>query len=114
MSVKDLSEADILNYLMTSEFNEGLTPDEFKFLLHKFRYNYRILFAKRDSFKSQAEKLHSEILFEKEIYNKNLERLTYEKQELEKRYNQIVSRKLSWKERFKGKIIIKEDEINGI
>ena len=40
------SDQEILELLMTSEFNEGLTQEEAKFLLLKSRYFYRLLFAR--------------------------------------------------------------------
>jgi len=39
--VSELSEGEILDYLMTSDFEEGLNPEEFKFLLFKFRNYYK-------------------------------------------------------------------------
>jgi len=114
MRVQDLSETDILNYLMTSEFNEGLTGDEFKFLLLKFRYHYRLLYARKESINIESEKIISELHSMKEIYNKSVNSLKDEKQKIENNYNNLINRKLTWRERFKGKIIIKTDEINGI
>ena len=114
MRVQDLSENDIIDYLMTSEFNEGMTEEEFKFLLFKFRYHYRLLYARKESIKNDVDKFESELKSLREIYNKSNERFSIEKQNLENRYNNIINRKLSWRERIKGKIIIKEDEINRI
>ena len=42
--MKELNDDDILEYLMTSDFIENHNPEEYKFLLHKFRFFYRILF----------------------------------------------------------------------
>lgn len=111
MKVQDLSETDIMNYLMTSEFNEGLNPDEFKFLLYKFRYNYRLLYAKNESIKVKLEKLEMDLEANKFSYQKNINDLNSKKEEVEIKYESLKNRKLSWKERIKGKIILKENEV---
>lgn len=105
-----LSEDEILNYLMTSEFQEGLTPEEFKFLLKKFRNFYRVLRGRYDSAQSSIHIKQQEIndmRSDKEIrYNE----LLYQKNILEESYNFLLDRKLSWKERWQGKIILNENE----
>lgn len=114
MRVQDLSDTDILNYLMISEFNEGLSPDEFKFLLYKFRYFYRMSYGRNESLKIEVDKLKMDLESNIKIYNTNVNNLNFEKAKFERRYNQIKDKKLTWKERIKGKIIINEDEIDGI
>lgn len=114
MKVQELSDTDIMNYLMTSEFNEGLTPDEFRFLLYRFRYQYRLIFSKHDTLKTDFTKIESDIKVVQENHLRNTKNLTSEKEKLELKYNQLLSRKLNWRERIKGKIILKENEINGI
>jgi hypothetical protein len=114
MKVQELSDTDIMNYLMTSEFNEGLTPDEFRFLLYRFRYQYRLLFSKHDTLKTDFLKIESDNKDIKENHIKNINNLTSEKEKADIKYNRLLNRKLSWKERIKGKIIIKENEIDGI
>ena len=54
--VNELSENEILDYLMTSDFVEGLNPDEFKFLLFKFRNFYRVVSCSVSSHKERMEK----------------------------------------------------------
>ena len=112
--MRDFSDVDILNYLMISEFNEGLSPEEFKFLLYKFRYYYRLTYGKNETMKAEIEKLKSDILDKDNINKINLNNLNSEKAALEEKYNQLLNKKLTWKERIKGKIILKENEINGI
>lgn len=105
-----LSEDEILNYLMTSEFEEGLTPEEFKFLLKKFRNFYRILRGRYDLSQSSlgvSQKEVHDLKLDKEIrYNE----LLYQKNILEDFNKSLLNRKLSWKERWQGKIIIDENE----
>jgi hypothetical protein len=114
MKVQELSDTDIMNYLMTSEFNEGLTPDEFRFLLYKFRYQYRLIFNRHETLKVDYDRIDSDIKGYKENYTKNINNLTSERDKAETKYSLLLNRKLSWKERIKGKIILKENEINGI
>ena len=114
MKVQDFSDNDILNYLMVSEFNEGLTPDEFKFLLYKFRYFYRLNHGKTESLKVSMDKLKDENHSIAETNKMQINGVNSEKQNIENKYKKLVNRKLTWKERIKGKIIIKEDEINRI
>ncbi len=102
--MKELSDNDILNYLMTSEFNEGLKPEELKFLLIKFRIFYRNkesnLSRVKYEYQAQDLKLKEEI-----------ERLKKENFDLSKElsiqsnlYKNLLNRKLSLKERFSGKL----------
>lgn len=111
MKVQEFSESDILNYLMTSEFNEGLNPDEFKFLLYKFRYNYRLVYARNESLLVKLEKVEMDLESTKSNFQKNINNLNSEKEKVEKKFEVLKNRKLSWKERIKGKIIFKEDEV---
>lgn len=112
--MQNFSDIDILNYLMTSEFNEGLTPDEFKFLLSKFRYYYRLVYAKSESLNISVDKLTNDFKSLKEQNDINIKNLNSEKEKVEMRYKELVNKKLTWKERIKGKIIIKENEVDGI
>ncbi len=86
MRVQDLSDTDILNYLMISEFNEGLSPDEFKFLLYKFRYFYRMSYGKNESLKIEVDKLKMDLESNIKIYNTNVNNLNFEKAKFERRY----------------------------
>ena len=109
--MQNFSENDILSYLMTSDFNEGLTPDEFKFLLHRFRYHYRLAYGMNHNLKIELEGC-KKLLEEKELcMKKNINNLNSERINSVEKYNQLINRKLTWKERIKGKIIIKEHEI---
>lgn len=112
--MQELSDNDILGYLMSSEFNEGFTLEEFKFLLIKFRYFYRLTHSKNESLKYQIDNLTNELNSLSEQKMNEVKKLISEKQLLESKYNKLANRKLTWKERIKGKIIINEDETNGI
>jgi len=87
-------------YLMTSEFNEVLSPREYKNLLFLFRTKYRNIENENTRIKRD--------LTEKEDVIKNLKKEKKENEEVllkvKTNYNKTLGRKLSFKERFFGKI----------
>jgi len=102
--ISELTEEEILDFLMTSDFENEFKPDEFKYLLLKWRYFYRVIHGKYELLKTDSSydlsKLEENIKFlEKEITS--LQRMLTEKNE---DLTQIKSRKLSLKERLTGKI----------
>ena len=99
MNVQLFTEADILDYLMTSEFTEGLTQEESKFLLLKYRNFYRVISAKNERLKDIIENMT------KDIQTKDLE-IKSNVSEIETIKNQLLeeeNRKLTYRERFLGK-----------
>ena len=107
--VTNLTEQDILDYLMTSDFTEGLTPDEFKFLLVKFRNFYRISNGKNEYLKGELDNKVKEIADIKTGYGVTINNILSEKTIFENEINSIKNRDLSWKERLTGKIINKDE-----
>lgn len=103
--IDELSDEQILEYLMTSDFIENYKPEEYKFLLHKFRYFYRILHGNHSRIKSDYEFSDSQLKSEIEILKKSV---TNEQIKSTNLQNQIdlskKERKLTWKERWDGKI----------
>ena len=53
--ILELTDDEILDFLMTSEFEEDYKPEELKYLLHKFRYFHRLLHGKYDLVKHNSE-----------------------------------------------------------
>lgn len=98
-----INETEILDYLMTSDFNEGLTQEEFRFLLLKFRYHYRILYAKLESQKYKLDEKISEI---SEIQEK-IDKLEKSIADKEEELRNEINRKLTLKERLIGKKLTK-------
>ena len=104
-----INDNDILDYLMTSDFNDGYTIDESKLLLLKFRQFYRTLQSTNESLKHiiNTEKKNIDSL------NDMLEKVKSESQnkidELNNILNTIKNKKLSIIERINGKINIKDD-----
>ena len=108
--VDQLSENEILDYLMSSEFEEGLTPDEFKFLLKKFRNFYRVISC---SVTNQKERMEKAIQDLESNRNETVDlKNTYESKiyELNTKIDRFINRELSWQERFKGKIILRDED----
>ncbi len=107
--INNLTEEAILEYLMTSEFNEGLTPEELKFLLFKFRNYYRVLNSKNDFHKGQIDLKSREISQLETDKDRNINELQISNVKIQEEHSILLKRKLSWKERILGKII-NEDE----
>jgi len=55
MNIKELEDIDILDFLMTSEFEENYSPEEFRYLLNKWRYFYRLSNGKFNRLKDDNE-----------------------------------------------------------
>lgn len=106
MNMEKFNDEDILNYLMTSDFNEGLNLQEFKFLLKKFRLYYRILKGKMDRLEVDFSGLSKSLSENKENYDSSIAILMQEKAKFQDIVDLLKSRKLSFKERWKGKIIL--------
>lgn len=103
--INELTDEQILEYLMTSDFIENYKPEEYKFLLHKFRYFYRILHGNHNRIKSDNEFNELQLKLEIDSLKKQLTNEQIKSADLQ---NQIdlskVERKLTWKERWSGKI----------
>lgn len=110
MNVKELLDDEVLDFLMTSEFEDNHSPDELKYLLQKWRYFYRLFNGKFERYKSDSEFTIESLM--DQIKSLNNERNLHQVKIAEKEdvINSLKNRKLTWKERFTGKIITKEDE----
>jgi hypothetical protein len=105
-----------LDYLLTSDFNENLKPEQLIDLLVKFRYEYRSLVGKYRSLEHQIDKSTLEIenlkglLFETDI--KHLSKIALLEDEIHFLDNNL-RKKLTLKERISGKIDRKPTTQNG-
>lgn len=103
--MKELTDDEILEYLMTSEFNENIKPEEFKFLLHKFRYFYRILHGNHTRIKGEYEVELKRLNDLIKSLNSKVSQETIRATDLQNKIDlSEKQRKLTWKERFFGKI----------
>lgn len=105
--INQLSENEILDYLMTSDFDEGLTPEEFKFLLKKFRNFYKLVNSRFTTQKDMIDKLGLDIECLKKQFETDTNELRSDMDRVELKYNTLLNKKLTWKERYKGIIIEK-------
>lgn len=105
--IDKMSNEDLLDMLMTSDFSEDYKPEELKEMLFKFRNFYRILHGKsqikndgKDSkirkLEEKIEDIERELLDTKVKYAKNKDYL-----------HEIQNKKLSLSERLKGKLKLK-------
>jgi predicted RNase H-like nuclease (RuvC/YqgF family) len=107
--ISELKDEEILDFLMTSDFEQEYKSEELKYLLVKWRYFYRVLNGKFELQKTNSnyeiEHLQEEI--------KRLKAQILENQsiiaEKENKINTLESRKLTFKERLSGKIINKDE-----
>ena len=108
--ISELTDDEILEFLMTSEFEGDYKPEELKYLLLKWRYFYRILHGingrDRDNFEHELKIIKDKLEVEERKYTDSLVKIA----DKENLINSMKSRNLTWKERLSGKIILKEDE----
>ena len=112
--ISELNDEEILDLLMTSEFENNLSPTEFKFLLKKWKFFYRLLHGKLDRVKDDMT--YSINMLKGEV--DGLKRQNYEimvesaqkEDQIDVLKSVLKNRKLTWRERLTGKIIIKQDE----
>lgn len=103
--VSKLKDSEILNFLMTSDFDDDYKPDELKYLLTKWRYFYRILNGRLELNKTDSEFLIKKL---KEDLKSKEDEINYnriENSKLKDELNFLKNKKLSLKERILGKII---------
>jgi len=111
MKISELNDEDVLNFLMTSEFTEGdYSPAEFRYLLTKWRYFHRYFHGRSEQTKMSLEDSIKRLQDELEIKNKSEFDLQVKIADKDNLINSLKSRKLTWKERWSGKIILTEDE----
>lgn len=95
------SEKEFINYLMTSDFIGNLSPDDLILLLKQFRNYYRAQHSTIIRKDNEISKLNNKIT----RYMNSIDILKKELDTNEFRYERIKNKKLSLKERLKGKII---------
>lgn len=103
--ILELKDEEILDFLMTSEFEENYKPEEFRYLLHKFRYFYRVVNGKYDLLKLDTGFKETTLQETIEGKNQKIDELLAEIANLNNTISQLSNRKLSLKERISGKII---------
>lgn len=106
--MKNWDDDSILNFLMTSDFDENISPEDLKFLLIKFRYFYRIIAGKSYNLDVERKKFDFEIESLKKFNEEELNILENKYNTISNELNILLNRKLTIKERLLGKITIKK------
>ena len=102
--ISELNDDDILDFLMTSDFEGDYKPAELKYLLTKWRYFYRVLYTGNKSVTDDLSFELTKIKDEVESMKKTILSLQRENASKQNIIDFNVKRKLSWKERLSGKI----------
>lgn len=108
--ISELRDEEILDFLMTSEFEGDYSPEELKYLLIKWKYFYRLINGKLERVLTDNEgnvkKLNSNI----ESLNNKINNILADNANKDNLIDSMKVRKLTLKERLSGKIINKENE----
>jgi SMC interacting uncharacterized protein involved in chromosome segregation len=108
--ISELNDDEILDFLMTSEFEDDYSPSELKYLLVKWRYFYRLLYGNLERNKLKFDSDTKELKEEVENNKIQISNLKSEISSKENTIGSLKNRRLSLKERLTGKIIVNEDE----
>jgi hypothetical protein len=109
MRINELDDEDILNFLMTSDFEDNYSPTELKYLLTKWRYFHRHFqgISNREKLALEGELAHTkDMLSDKENQILNLQVDLANKQN---EVDFIKSRKITLRDWWRGKIIIENE-----
>lgn len=112
MKISELNDEDILNFLMTSDFEGDYSPEELKYLLVKWRYFFRLFQGRSEQSKMSLEDNLLKVEEQLEVKKKSEFDLQVKLANKEDYISSIKNRNLSWKERFSGKIITKDENKN--
>ena len=107
--ILELNDEEILDLLMTSEFENNLSPTEFKYLLKKWRYFYRFQNGMLERTKDDLTYSINTLKDELESLRKQNYDLMVDSAQKEDKILQLKNRKLSFKERFYGRIITDDE-----
>lgn len=105
--ITELKDDEILDFLMTSDFEGDYSPEELKYLLFKWRYFYRILYGSLERTKTDSEGSNRTLKSEIENLKYLLNLTQIESANKSNLIDGMKNRKLTWKERLTGKIITK-------
>ena len=107
--ISELKDDEIMEFLMTSDFEGDYKPEELKYLLVKWRYFYRILFGRYDLIKTDSQQENKILSENNDALKKEIQKLKAEIADKDNLINSLKNRKLTFKERFSGKIINKDE-----
>lgn len=110
MRISELNDEDVLNFLMISEFEGDYSPTELKYLLVKWRYFYRLSQGRNEQLKNHTDGEIQKLNEEVKLIDNQKNNLLVKLADKDNLIHTLKNRNLSLKERFKGKIILTEDE----
>jgi hypothetical protein len=108
--ISELNDEEMLELLMTSEFESNLSPTEFKFLLKKWRFFYRLLHGRLERTKDDLTYKVDTLIENVEGLKRQNYNVMVESAQRQDQIDLLKNRKLTWKERWTGKIITNKDE----
>lgn len=102
--IVELTDEEILEFLMTSDLIENYRPDDYKYLIFKFRNFYKILHSKHQLYKTQTEPLIKNLQSSVDNLTRELESEKNARRQLDSQLEDVKKpRKLTLKERIYGK-----------
>ncbi len=107
MSLRNLNNDDLFDYLMNLEHYNELSPDELHYLISKWKYFYRVVQGKYTIIKNDYDYITKIEIKKENIHKIEIEKYKHELRKVNNILESLQSRKLTWKERILGKIKIK-------
>jgi len=101
--IKNFSESDVYNILMTSDFQDGWNNSDLIELLIKFRYYYRLSLAKTEQTKKELDDLKLKSDNEMNILKRDLYKALEDNKEFKNKISVYKNKKLTFLERVTGK-----------
>jgi hypothetical protein len=95
-----MTDEELFAYLMTSDLHEDWSPEDLKSMIVFFRTKVREFEGRKTSLSLDIEKMKNQLEFkDRLVLKKEIERKAFEA-----KFDKLSERKLSFKERFSGKI----------
>lgn len=102
--IVELTDDEILEFLMTSDLIENYRSDDYKYLIFKFRNFYKILHSKHQLYKTQTDPLIKNLQSSVDNLTRELESEKSARRQLDSQVDELKKpRKLTLKERIYGK-----------
>jgi hypothetical protein len=102
--IVELTDEEILEFLMTSDLIENYRSDDYKYLIFKFRNFYKILHSKHQLYKTQTDPLIKNLQSSVDNLTRELESEKSARRQLDSQVDELKKpRKLTLKERIYGK-----------
>ena len=107
--ISELKDDEIMEFLMTSDFEGDYKPEELKYLLVKWRYFYRILFGRYELVKTDSQQENKILSEDNDALKNEIQKLKAEIANKDNLINSLKNRNLTFRERISGKIINKDE-----